>query len=260
MDKSALITGASGGLGRGLALALARRGYYLFLNGRDESKLRALAVELEPFTRPSLFCADLSDPVARSRFIDSLLAESAPPRLVIHNAALMPAGDFLSRSAAEIESAFAVNLLAPADLTHRLCAVNPAPEGLIFILSTAARFPQPYNSLYSASKAGLRFLAESLQVELAGQTRVCLVYPPLTATSMTASFASPFPKADPLRVAEKIIQAYERGQDEITWRDWEILPALLYRLFPRLFRRLLKSRRELLKNAFKHEGHKGHKV
>ncbi len=256
MDKSALITGAGGGLGRGLALALARRGYHLFLHGRDESKLRALAVELEPYSRPSLYRADLSDPVACSRFIDSLLAETAPPRLVIHNAALMPAGEFLTLPAAEIESTFAVNLLAPAELTRRLCAASPAPEGVMFILSTAARFPQPYNSLYSASKAGLRFLAESLQVELAGRTRICLAYPPLTDTPMTARFALPLPKAAPLPVAERIIRAYERGQNEITWLDWEIMPVLVYRLLPRFFRHLLQSKREMLKNALKHEGNK----
>jgi len=212
-------------------------------------------VELEPFTRPSLFCADLSDPAARSRFIDNLLAESLPPRLVIHNAALLPAGEFPSLPAAEIESTFAVNLFTPAELTRRLCAASPAPEGVMFILSTAARFPQPYNSLYSASKAGLRFLAESLQVELAEKTRVCLVYPPLTETPMTTRFTSPFPRANPLRVAEKIIRAYERGQNEITWLDWEIMPVLFYRLFPRLFRRLLKSQREMLGTMFKHKGH-----
>lgn len=252
MDKSALITGAGGGLGRGLAIALARRGYRLFLHGRDESKLRALAVELETDCRPSLYHADLSDPPSRSCFIDRLLAETAPPRLVIHNAAVMPAGEFLSLPPAEIESAFAVNLLAPAELTSRLCAAAPAPAGVIFILSTAARFPQPYNSLYSASKAGLRFLAESLQVELAGRTRVCLVYPPLTATPMTTRFALPFPKADPLRVGEGIIRAYENGQNEITWLDWEVFPVMFYRLFPRLFRHLLKSQRAALKNALTH--------
>jgi len=165
----------------------------------------------------------------------------------------MPAGDFLQLPISEIESTLAVNLLAPTELTRRLCASSPAPEGAIFILSTAAGFPQPFNSLYSASKAGLRFLAESLQVELAGKTRVCLAYPPLTETPMTARFTMPIPKADPLLVAEKIIHSYERGQDEITWFDWEIFPTMLYRLFPQLFRFMLKTWRRSLAKTFNFE-------
>jgi short-subunit dehydrogenase len=250
MTKSALITGAGSGIGRGLALALARRGYDLFLLGRDESSLHVLAGEIESFCRPSLYRVDLSDRGERARFVDRLLSESASPSLVIHNAALMPSGDFLQLPLAQIEATLAVNLLAPAELTRRLCASSPAPEGIIFILSTAARFPQPFNSLYSATKAGLRFLAESLQVELAGKTRVCLAYPPLTETPMTARFTAPIPKADAQVVAEKIIHAYERGQDEIIQVDWEVFAVMFYRLFPRLFRHLLKLQRRSLAKTF----------
>jgi len=250
MARSALITGAGSGIGRGLALALARRGYQLFLLGKDEARLQALAQEISSSPPPSLCCVDLSNAQARSRFVDRILAESGPPNLLIHNAALMPAGDFLQCPIADLEATMLVNLLAPTELTRRLCAVSPAPDGAIFILSTAARFPQPFNSLYSASKAGLRFLAESLQVELTGKTRVCLAYPPLTETPMTARFTAPVHKADPMNVAEKIIHAYERGQDEITWLDWEIFPVMLYRLFPRLFLHVLKSRRQLLAKTF----------
>lgn len=253
MGRSALITGAGGGLGRGLALALARRGYRLHLHGRDESRLRALADEIGTRTMTQIHCADLSDASACSRFMDQLPAGSEAPNLLIHNAALMPAGDFLRRSAAEVEAVFAVNLFAPAELTRRLCAASDPPQGVLFILSAASRFPQPYNSLYSASKAGLRFLAESLQAELAGKTRVCLAYPPLTDTPMTARFRSPLPKADPLRVAERIIRACEAGRAEIAWRDWEMVPSLLYRFFPALFRHLLKNRRDIFAKAFETE-------
>ena len=250
MDKSALITGAGSGLGRGLALALARRGYHLSLVGRDQARLQTVAREVEPLSRCDIFCVDLSDTSARSRFIENVLAGSGAPNLLIHNAALMSCGDFLRIPAADLEATLAINLFAPAELTQRFCAASPRPEGVIFVLSTAARFPQPYNSLYSSSKAGLRFLAESLQVEFSGQSRVCLVYPPLMNTALIAGFKSPLPKADPLRVAEKIIRSYENGRDEITWFDWEIFPVLFYRFFPRLFRHLLKSQRRLLAKTF----------
>ena len=139
-----------------------------------------------------------------------------------------------------------VNLFAPAILTRGLCSGPRLPGGMIFMLSTAARFPQPYNSLYTGSKSGLRAFAEALQVEVSGKMRVCLVYPPLTATRMTAGFTAvrwPLSKSEPVVVAEKIVAGYEAGWNEIAWLDWEILPSLFYRLAPRLFRRLMEKNR-----------------
>lgn len=257
MEKTALITGAGSGIGRGMALALARRGYHLFLAGRDAARLQGLTREIEPFAAVSLYRTDLADPSARSRFIDSVLADAGgAPSLLVNNAAQMPAGIFLHQSAADLEAVFSTNLLAPAELCQRFCQFVLPPQGVIFILSTAARFPQPYNSLYTASKTALRSLAECLQVEFHGQIRVCLAYPPLTDTPMTAGFPSPggpFRKADALQVGERIIAGYEAGRDEIAWFDWEIIPGLLYRLAPRLFRKLLQSQRKRLQETLRRE-------
>jgi hypothetical protein len=253
MPKTALITGAGSGIGRGFALALARRGFHLLLVGWDASRLQDVAREVGAFTTASYYCADLSDLSACSRLVDSILDDHGAPDLLVNNAALMPAGDFIQRSAAEMEATFNVNLLAPAELTRRFCASATPPEGVIFVLSTAARFPQPYNSVYSASKAGLRSLAESLQVEFAGEIRIFRAYPPLTATDMTDRFADghgSISRADPVRVAERIVAAYESGRDEISWLDWEVIPSLFYRLAPRLFRQLLKSQRRYLQEMF----------
>ena len=253
MLKTALVTGAGSGIGRGFALALARRGYHLILVGRDEPRLQAVAGEIKLFSTASVFVADLSDSSARSQLIASVLAQNGVPTLLVNNAARMLAGDYLECSSSNMEALLSVNLLAPAELTRRFCALDTPPQGVIFILSTAARFPQPYNSLYSASKAGLRFLAESLQVELDGKTRICLAYPPLTATPMTDRFGSsswPVYKADGLKVAERIIARYEAGHNQITWFDWEALPSLLYRLVPGLFRWVLKSQRHALRKMF----------
>ena len=253
MTPTALVTGAGSGLGRGFALALARRGYHLLLAGRDESRLRAVAGEIEPVSTASIYRVDLGERVARAEFIDAILAQGQAPRLLVNNAAVMPAGDFMQRSPAELQAAFAVNLLAPAELTLRLCAAPSPPQGVIFVLSTAARFPQPYNSLYCASKSGLRALAETLQVEFTGKTRICLAYPPLTATPMTENLNAgrwPVSKADPLVVAERIVAAYESGQDEVAWFNWEMLPSLLYRYAPRLLRWILKGQRGALQAVF----------
>ena len=254
MPKTALVTGAGSGLGRGFALSLARRGYQLCLVGRDLNRLQAVASEISALIGPApiIYCVDLADADARTRLIENLLAASHPFDLLIQNAARMPAGDFLQNSPAEIGTTFTLNLLAPAEITRCLCAAAIPPAGVIFVLSTAARFPQLYNSLYSASKAGLRFLAEALQVEFAGRTRICLAYPPLLVTAMTQAFDSaawPLGKADPLRVAERIIAAYFAGKNEIRRFDWERLPDLLYRLAPGVFRWVLMQNRQALRQA-----------
>jgi|GEM_PF-7032790 len=254
MGRKALITGAGSGIGRGLALALARRGYRLALAGRDEQRLRDTAAAAAPFASAGVYPADLSTRAGCDQLAERVLAEFGAPELAVFNAAQMPAGSLLERSEQEIESALGLNLLAPALLARRLGRAEPPPRGMIFVLSTAARFPQPYNSLYSASKSGLRALAEALQVELAGQTRVCLVYPPLTATPMTAARARarrwPTRLHDPYRVGERIAALYEAGRDEIAWLDWEILPSWLYRLAPRLMRWLLLRSRSALHQLF----------
>lgn len=254
MMPTALVTGAGSGLGRGFALALARRGYQLLLAGRDEAKLQGVSGEIGPNAASSIYRVDLADSSSRADFIDAVLDQHGAPTLLINNAAIMPAGDFMEQPPTAFKAALAVNLLAPAELTRRFCALSPPPQGVFFVLSTSARFPQPYNSLYSASKTGLRALAEALQVELAGKTRVCLVYPPLTATSMTERLQRarwPIRMADPLLVAERVVAEYEKGKNEIGWFDWEVIPSTLYRIAPRLFRWMLKSQRKLLRGMYR---------
>jgi short-subunit dehydrogenase len=257
MAKTALVTGAGSGIGRGMALALAQRGYHLVLVGRNLARLQAVADEVRRFSSASIRAVDLSDRTARVEMIENILSDGGAPTLLVNNAALMPAGDFCQYPVGEIDAVFSANLLAPAELTRSFC-VSPTPtQGVIFILSTAARFPQPYNSLYSASKAGLRFLAESLQVELAGKVRICLAYPPLTDTSMTGRFAAPprfLRKASATSVAETIIKGFEAGRTEISWFDWELVPSLFYRIAPHTFRSILKKQRAALQAFFHPSG------
>jgi short-subunit dehydrogenase len=253
MKYTALITGATGGLGRGFALALARRGWHVILTGRDASRLAQVQAEIQVFGSAETFLLDLADLPAVENFCDLLINTIGAPGLLINNAAGMPIGDFIALPENEINAALTTNLLAPALMTRVFCTGQTPTQAVIFILSTAGRIPQPFNSVYSASKSGLRSLAECLQVELAPTTRVCLAYPPIMASNLTEQFqatANSFPKANPLHISETIVQSFERGQNEIVWLDWESIPMLFYQLAPRLFRKLLKSQRNRLRNLF----------
>jgi uncharacterized protein len=259
MNKTALVTGAGSGIGKALSITLAQRGYHILLVGRDHNRLELASHEISAFSTSRIFCTNLTDPVARARLTDSVLAQTGTPALLVNNAAVMPYGAFLNATDAQLQETFATNLAAPADLTLRLFRSSihqqmSKQHGVIFVLSAAARFPQPYNSLYSASKAGLRYLAESLQVEMDSHIQICLAYPPLTASPMTENFIPPnrlIQKSSTKLVAEKIIAGYEAGKFEVAWFDWEAIPSWFYRFAPKVFRRVLKSQKQKLQQLFK---------
>jgi short-subunit dehydrogenase len=251
MKNTALITGASGGLGRGLAFALARRGWHIILTGRNASRLAQVQAEIQVISSVETHLLDLADLPAVENFCNLLNNTVGAPGLLINNAACLPNGDFGAQPESEIQAAMTTNLLSPALMTRMFCAGQAPTQAVIFILSNAGRFPQPFNSVYSASKTGLRSLAECLQVELGSSTRICLAYPPIMATSLTSQFrktSNLLPIANPLHISEKIIKAFEQGQNEITWLNWEGIPILFYQFAPRLFRKLLLSQRQRLRN------------
>lgn len=253
MKNTALITGASGGLGRGFALALARRGWHVILTGRNASQLAQVQAEIQVISSVETHLLDLADLPAVENFCNILNNTVGAPGLLINNAACMPSGEFLAQPESEIQAAMTTNLLSPALMTRMFCARQAPTQAVIFILSNAGRFPHPFNSVYSASKTGLRSLAECLQVELGPSTRICLAYPPIMVSSMTSQFrktSNLLPQANPVHIAEKIIQAFERGHNEITWLNWEGIPILFYQFAPRLFRKLLESQAHELRNLF----------
>jgi len=156
--RTAVVTGASRGIGRGVAGALAERGYDLVLTARTEGPLRAAAEELGA----RWVAADSADPEAFA----AVVAEAGRVDLLVHAAGVM-AGTFVRKESAE---AFAdilrTNLTSAFVVAH--AALGAMPEGgrMIFLSSSSAHAPQPGRSAYSASKAGLNAFAGALAKEV----------------------------------------------------------------------------------------------
>lgn len=175
----ALVTGASGGIGRALAERCARAGHGLILVARSEAKLRALADRLaQRHGVPAWVCvADLTAPGA----IDQIAAEVEHVGrldLLINNAGVGDYGLFAEVPAGKAAHTLQLDVLALTLLTHRLLPWLHASRGKVLnVASTAAFQPTPYLAVYAAAKAYVRSfslaLAEELRPDGVGVTVLC---------------------------------------------------------------------------------------
>ena len=163
-DKTALVTGASSGLGAEFARQLARRGSNLILVARSTDRLRALAAEIEQ-TRPvrvEVLPADLAD-----RSAVAAVAEHVRGRvhLLVNNAGLGTYGPFVDTDR-DYEQIL-VNNAALVALTRALLPdmLDRHAGGVLNVASTIAFQPGPYQAVYAATKAFVLSFTEALRVE-----------------------------------------------------------------------------------------------
>ncbi len=244
--KIALITGGGSGIGRGIALALVRRGVQVALVGRREAALSAVVAEIAALGgRAVAFPADLAQPSERLGLPERVQRTLGPLDLLVNNAGVLAGGALATLTPAQIEAAVAVNLVAPMVLTRQFLPDLAARQGAVILLGSMMSFvPLPAASVYSASKMGLRGFGAALRSELSQHTiRLLTVYPPGTATAMTATMArnAPFrtPLASPELIGERIVVALEAGRREVQWGAGERLLTLAHHLLPGLVRPLL---------------------
>ena len=216
----ALITGATSGIGEAFARLLpAATG--LLLTGRDEARLAALAGQLGGDGRCiETLAADLAQEAGRQALIARAL--ELPPDLLINNAGFGQFGRFAENPPEREAEMVAVNCLAPVVLTRALlpgmlvaARDDGGRAGVIVVASTAAFFPLPRLSTYTATKAFDLAFAESLADELRGQpVDVLGLCPGPTETSFFEragmGSASPFTKASAEQVAREGLDALGR--------------------------------------------------
>ena len=216
--RRALLTGATGGLGRAIAAALAERGAQLILSARDPEALAALAAEL-PGDGHAVLPADLAEPDAAER----LAAEAAGTEILVANAGLPAAGKLEDFSAEEVKRALRVNLEAPMLLARALypAMVQRGSGHLVFVSSLSGKAASPRTSIYNATKFGLRGFALGLRSDLAPSgVGVSIVSPGFIreAGMFAESGAKPPPgmgTATPEQVGAATVKAIEKDKVEI---------------------------------------------
>jgi short-subunit dehydrogenase len=185
---TALITGASSGIGEAFARALAARGDDLVLVARSAGRLETLAAELtaKHGVRAHVLPADLAAPGAVDGLVDELAARELTVETLINNAGFGTYGEFAAIDAARERDEVLVNVLAPVLLTHALLPAMIARKSgaIVNVGSTASFQPVPYMAVYGATKAFVLSFSEALAEEVrAHGVRVVALCPGQTDTA-----------------------------------------------------------------------------
>jgi hypothetical protein len=169
---TALITGATAGLGAEFARQLAPVASRLILVGRREERLNELAASLRksaPQVRLDPFKADLALPSERERLAAWIIREEIPLTLLVNNAGLGDLGPFDNAEWKRLSPMLEVNVTALTHLTHLLLPMLrlQIPSAILNVSSVAGFFPLPEMAVYAATKAYVTSFSEALRMELA---------------------------------------------------------------------------------------------
>ena len=249
---TALITGASSGLGAIYADRLAHRGHDLILVARDVPRLEALADRLRTTAdvRVDILPADLADRAQLARVVERVTADP-DLTLLVNNAGFSLHGTLIDTPEATVEQLVAVNVLAPTLLAGAAVRAFAARGhgGIINISSVLAYAPEMLDGTYSATKAFILNLSQGLAHEVGDKgVRIQAVLPGATRTEIwtrSGKDIDAFP-ADWVMDAADLVDAallgFDRGEtvtipplaDET---QWQALEAARAALAPNLSRR-----------------------
>ena len=185
---TALVTGASTGIGATYADRLARRGYDLILVARSQDKLEQQAAKLrgETGAQVRVLAADLTVDSDLAK-VEKLLREDHGINLLVNNAGSATLGPLAGADIKRLDGEIRLNILAPTRLAHAL-APGLAARGhgaIINIASVMSQMVQPGNSVYGGTKAYLLHFSQVLEQELApAGVRVQAVLPGATRTEL----------------------------------------------------------------------------
>jgi short-subunit dehydrogenase len=219
--KRALISGATGGIGRAIAEELARGGATLVLSSRRQAELEELARSLPGGdARHPAISADLAEPGAAEKLIE----EAGDIDVLVANAALPASGRLDDFSSIEVQRAIRVNLESPILMARALAPklVKKGEGHLVFISSLSGKVASPRAALYSSTKFGLRGFAFGLREDMRPHgVGVSVVSPGFVrgAGMWADAEVEPPPMVGtttPAKVARAVARAIERNRNEIT--------------------------------------------
>lgn len=240
--KTALITGASGGIGEEFACELARRGMHLILVARTQEKLVDLAEKLstEHGISAQVVVADLSHAYAVTHVVEQVTAAGTSVDILINNAGFGTHGEFVQQKPQREADEISVNVSSLVALTHAYLPgmVERYSGAIINVASTAAFQPVPYMAVYGATKAFVLSFTEALHEENRRHgIRVLALCPGPTATGFfdvaQADLSMLGPKRSSAQVVQTALRALENGQSVVIDGVANNIVAQLPRFFPR---------------------------
>nr|WP_300145418.1 SDR family oxidoreductase [Propionicimonas sp.] len=179
----ALVTGASRGIGRAVALALAPT-HHVLVGGRDADSVASVVAGLES---AAPFVVDLTDEAALAAAVTGV----GRLDVLVHSAGLVTFGALADSTTQEWRDLMELNVVAPATLTRLLLPALRSSHGLVVFLNSGAGLTTHRGfSAYSASKYALTALADALRLDERGRIRVTSIHPGRVATDMQARLAS----------------------------------------------------------------------
>jgi NAD(P)-dependent dehydrogenase (short-subunit alcohol dehydrogenase family) len=193
-DRTAVITGAAGGIGRAIALSLARRGAHLALADIDDAGLEQTKASIGSGVRVSTHHLDVADRDAIAAFPKSVLASHPGVDVLVNNAGVAVGGTFEQVSEADFEWLFDINFWGVVRMTRAfLPLLHAASEARIVNLSSLfGLIAPPGQAAYSAAKFAVRGFSQSLRLELEGTTvGITVVHPGGIATSIAKNARAP---------------------------------------------------------------------
>jgi short-subunit dehydrogenase len=244
-DQRALVTGASGGIGRAIAIELARAGVNQVLVARRGDKLASVVAEVSRLgRRAEAVVGDVTNPDTRCRALDAAREKLGGLDILVNNAGVSAHGRFADADRARLRPIMETNFFAPVELTREALPLLKSGRTpiVVNISSVLGQRGCPHKSEYCASKFALRGFSEALRAEFAPLGIDVLV---ITAGPTDTEFFNhlieehgelPWGEGKPVspeRVARATIRAMELGRHEIipSWRGW--LLATANRFFPR---------------------------
>jgi short-subunit dehydrogenase len=221
-----MITGASSGIGRGLAKELARRGAKVGLVARRADTLRELQTEIENAGGRALAVAgDVRDAASIKAATDRVTDELGPIDVLVANAGIGASTDGSEVSGEEVANVISVNVIGAANSVSAVLPqmVERRKGQLVVISSLAAYRGLPKSAAYCASKAAVSAFFESLRLDLAPKgIDVTIIHPGFIKTPLTAGRDAQMPFLMELDDAvKKIANAIERRKKSYAF-PWQL--------------------------------------
>ena len=236
-----MITGASSGIGKGLALEIAARGGRLGLLARRAELLNEIVAEIEKRNGAAVaVSADVRDAQAVRAAADTIRAELGPIDIMIANAGIGTSKDGSQLNPDQVAEVININVLGAVNSVAAVAPemVERKSGQLVAISSLAGYRGLPKSAAYCASKAALSSFFESLRIDLRkNNVTVSVIYPGFIKTPLTAGRAAKMPYLMELDDGvKKIVNAIEKGKRSYAF-PWQlativrtsmVMPAALY--------------------------------